>query len=311
VAKSGEYPPLPETTRSHTSNTTGAIMSKKSKLGRPPGKRLTKALGQDLRDFIDEELKKQKLKPNKFHEKISETLHTGFGIGNSEITVKRSLHGIYTRLIPFREEYREAITTILGVPLPVSIQDFLKGRKTRARAINGGAPSSLDTKEYFDLFFDYIKSNEQKKKVRIFARWTNLELRKIMLKFGPHDLFQRFDEVVGKGLLDVEYVFFLLSPASLKLPDVKKILKRYRQFASEIYIHYLSQTTLELKETDETISIWDGYESVFTHDWDFKGKIDGLTAWNSKDDHARLLKTYEKIKSESDFYFRRGSNPRT
>jgi hypothetical protein len=289
-------------------------VTKKSKMGRPKGKRLTKKLGLELDQFLKEKVREKRQDFIKqagvatnyvqtFHENISNTLKIGFNIHNVASTVKRDLRGICTGKIPFRPDYGEAIKTILNCQLPSSIEDFLKERKSGYKAT--GVHSSFDTKEYFNHFFDYIKSDGQKKKVRIFARWINLEARKIMLKFGPHDLFQRFNEVFTQELLDVEYIFFLYSPASLKLPDVRKILKKYRQFASEIHLHYLSQTNLTPKETNETISIWNESERIFTHDWDFKGNVHNLIEWTSKNDCERLLKTYEKIKADSSLYFQR------
>lgn len=202
VAKSGDN--SSKTTRKRVA-VEARVMKSKSKIGRPKGKRLTQKLGAELQAFVAAELEKKELQPKTFHEQISATLKTGYKIINKPVTVKRDLRWIYTAKIPFRVPYGESIKSVLQSPLPVSIEELLRARKIRP-GTGSGTPSHLDTKEYFNHFFDYIKSNGQKKKVRVFARWTNLELRKNMLKFGPHDLFERFDEVVKLGLLDVEYV---------------------------------------------------------------------------------------------------------
>jgi hypothetical protein len=274
----------------------------KLKVGRPKGKRLPKGARVDFRHFLEVTLRLRKIQPKNFHKRVSHTLKRGYNVDNTEVTVKRQMSGICAGKIPFRVEYQEAVRTVLRSALPVTVDEFLNGRKSHS---GEGIRSNLNTKQYFDRFFRYLKSTRKKKEVKVFARWTNLEARRIMLKFGPHDLFQRFDEAWEKGLLNIEYVFFLISPASLQLRDVKKILKRYRHFASAIYIHFLSRTNLQPGELSKTISLWGGRQSVFTHDWDYKGNIYKLFEWPREADRDRLMKNYEKIKADSQLYFQR------
>jgi hypothetical protein len=170
------------------------------------------------------------------------------------------------------------------------------------RIEQGQIPLRLDTAAYFNRFFDFVSTGNHTKKVQVFARLLNLEARKNLLKFGPKGLQHRFVEAVRAGQLDAEYVIFLRSPESLKLPEVKETLKFYRSFASRIYLHYQTKTPLSNGETGQTIAIWDEYGAIFTHDWDYRGNLENLVQWVCKEDHERLRQSYETIRSQSDLY---------
>ncbi len=129
----------------------------------------------------------------------------------------------------------------------------------------------LDTAAYFHRFFDFVNRGLECKRVRVFAQLLNLEARKNLLRFGPKRLQQRFIEAVEAGKLDAEYVIFLRGPESLKLSEVKNVLKFYKSFASRLYLHYQSKTALTSGETAQTIALWDEYGVIFTHDWGYRG----------------------------------------
>jgi hypothetical protein len=222
-------------------------------------------------------VKKQGARTNKDEENAADKLLERLANGTRDLTVATS----------------NLVAKTLGIPrLDFESQIF--------NIEPDGVSSQLNTKEYFDLFFDYINSDRTKKKVRVFARWLHFEIRE---KPMPEGFFQRFKEPFKSGLIDVEYVFFLTRPSSLKKSFVKRLLGEYCQFASEIRIHYIATTSFEHAETSHTIAIWEGYHSYFTHEWDFKGQIYNLIEWSSESDKARLVRTYEKIKAASAPYF--------
>ncbi len=169
----------------------------------------------------------------------------------------------------------------------------------------GQIPLRLDTAAYFNRFFDFVNAGTETKRVRVFARLFNLEARKNLLKFGPKGLQDRFVQAVRAGQLDAEYIIFLRGPESLRLSEVKQILKFYSSFASKIYLHYLTKTALNSCETAQTIAIWDESGIIFTHDWDYRGNIENLIQWIFKEDHDRLCRVYSTIKTASDFYYAR------
>ena len=82
----------------------------------------------------------------------------------------------------------------------------------------------------------------------------------------------------------------------------QEILDLYHSFASAVYVHYGTRSSLSSAETAQTIAILENAKCVFTHGWDYRGNIEEVVQWVRQEDYERFSETYEKIRSESDPY---------
>jgi hypothetical protein len=159
-----------------------------------------------------------------------------------------------------------------------------------------------DTIEYFNHFLQLVHASPKKEKARVFARLLHLEARKKLGGLGELRAFSALKDAVDHGQLDIEYVAFIYGPPSLRKRATKEILDIYHSFASAVFLHYETKSSLAGAETAQTIALLENSKTVLTHGWDYRGNIESVLQWTRVEDYERFLNNYEKIRSQSDPY---------
>jgi hypothetical protein len=159
----------------------------------------------------------------------------------------------------------------------------------------------MDSMEYFQSFFDFVRAGATMKHVKVFARLVNLVARGNLGRFGPREFFPTCRDLVQTGLLNIEYIIFLYGRNELNIPEVKQILREYKSFAASVHLHFATETDLTDGEISQTIALWSP-ERVFTHGWDYRGNIENLTEWAFRADHESFKNLFHKIKTRSEPY---------
>ena len=158
-----------------------------------------------------------------------------------------------------------------------------------------------DAKSYFQYFLDIVNGNAACESISIFARLTNLEVRRALKEFAFPHLFPKLEESVQKGKARMHYLVFLQSIKSLDDPDTRKIVDAYTRFAAKVTLLFEDEAGL-VEDTKETFVLLADHRWVLTHGWDYSGRISMPVHRMHEKDFHQYFEKFKRLELESHPY---------